>query len=728
MSRRKILPAQVDFTGGQIAAEARRRDDLPLLRTGGRVMQNLRPRAIGTARQRPGRRAFMVASGPRVDAVRMTPVLEYKLVFSTGRVDITDAAGLVIASSAIPAYLWTDATVSLISWTMVDNEITVCFPGMRPQKLIWSAATETWAFAPFAFTVRNGNVMAPFVRTSAIGATMTPGDFVGTVPLICSADFFTSAMVGEMLSLLGRQVRVDAVADPRTATVTIAKRLPDCVSFDLTKSAAFEVGEVAESVTTKLKIEVGSVVDGASVSGTLMSTLEWGGTSVADTLVSDDGSAATSAINLVTPPLPILQWLEEFMSDRVGWPAKCFSVNGRLGFCDFPQRPDAVLFSALGDQSTFWIDGGAAGYTSAAGASATSAILEYAPRKVRVKHCVGFGDVLVFTDGGVFQIPISAQNPLKPGSVEFRQINRDACSDIQPVAGQDAVLYVNAGLSRVTAVLATGAASRSYSSGDVTEHTDLIVNPRALALASGDAKHPERMIYLVRGDGSVIAGRFVTSGDRFGVGWYPWPSSGLVSWVTLATNDVLFTTGYGDRYVVEIQDDDALVDCAVPLNDPPVALAQAEFGPLWWLAGDTVTVLDGARDLGERAVDDLGFIVTQGGETLDGAGVVAGKRWTVQFEPFVPGVPGGQDNNQRQTMRRITKFSAAMKVANGARVQTTQIPAYGHADNAEGQPPIIDGKWSAPGPERSSDDPRVAVVKDRPGQIEIMEVSMRVSI
>ena len=557
---------------------------------------------------------------------------------------------------------------------------------------------------------------------------MTPADFTGSVALICSADYFTAAMVGETLSLLGRQVRIDAVADPRTATVTIAKRLPDCVSFDMVKTAAFEVGEAAESVTTKLKIEVGSVVDGASVAGTLMSTLEWGGTSVADTLVSDDGSAATSAINAVTPPLPILQWTEEFMNDRVGWPSKCFSVNGRLGFCDFPQRPDAVLFSALGDQSTFWIDGGAAGYTSAAGASATSAILEYAPRKVRVKHCVGFGDVLVFTDGGVFQIPISAQNPLKPGSVEFRQINRDACSDIQPVAGQDAVLYVNAGLSRVTAVLATGAASRSYSSGDVTEHTDLIVNPRAMALASGDAKHPERMIYIVRGDGSVIAGRFVTSGDRFGVGWYPWPSAGLVSWVTLATNDVLFTTGYGANYVVEMQDDDVLLDGALPINDPPTAMARAGFGPLWWLAGGTVTVLDGARDLGERAVDDLGDIVARDGEDLSGAGIMAGKAWTVRLDPFVPGVQGGQDNNQRQTMRRITKFTAVLKVANGARVQTTHIPAYGHADDAEGEPPLMDGKWSAPGPERSSDDPVVSIVKDRPGLIEIMEVSMRVSI
>jgi hypothetical protein len=728
MSRRKILPAQVDFTGGQIAAEARRRDDLPLLRTGGRIMQNLRPRAIGTVRQRPGRRALFIATGPRVDAVRMTPSAEYKLVFSTGRVDITDSTGIVVASRANAAYLWTNETVSLISWTVVDYEITVCYPGMRPQKLIWNSATETWGFAAFAFTVRNGNVMAPFVRVSAIGATMTPADFTGAVSLVCSADFFTSAMIGETLSLLGRQVRIDAVTDPRTATVTIAKRLPDCVQFELVKSAAFEVGEVAESVTTKLKIEVGEVVDGVSVSGTLMSTLEWGGTTVADTLVSDDGSAATTVINAVTPPLPILQWSEEFMNDRVGWPGKCFSINGRLGFCDFPQRPDAVLFSALSDQSTFWIDGGAAGFTSAAGASATSAILEYAPRKVRVKHCVGFGDVIVFTDGGVFQIPISVQNPLKPGSVEFRQINRDACSDIQPVAGQDAILYVNAGLSRVTAILATGAASRSYSSGDVTEHCDLIVNPRALALASGDAKHPERMIYLVRGDGSVIAGRFVTSGDRFGVGWYPWPSEGLVSWVTLATNDVLFTTGYGDNYVVEVQDDDALVDGAISVNSPPEAMGGVGYGPLWWLAGGTVTVLDGARDLGDRAVDDLGYIVAQDGETLDGAGIVAGKRWTVQFDPFVPGVQGGQDNNQRQTMRRITRFSAVMKVANGARVQTTQIPAYGHADNAEGQPPVIDGKWSAPGPERSSDDPRVSVVKDRPGLVEIMEVSMRVSI
>ncbi|MCW2315112.1 hypothetical protein M2322_000632 [Rhodoblastus acidophilus] len=448
----RSIRAQREFGGGQIDASARRRDDQDFLKTGGRQMSNWRRRSTGSMEQRPGRRAVFKAAAARLEYFRMAPGYEYFICFADNQVIIYDPAGNVAFSNTDGAYLWTSGSSASIVWCQAQFEIIICFPGMQPQVLTWDRAAHTWSASAFTFVTQSGIVKEPFYRFSIPGATMTYSGTTGSVTLTCSKPYFTAAMIGSRLSILGCQVTLTAVADSTHATATVANKLPDCAIFYVNSSAGFMPGQVAKTSNTNTKIEVGSV-------GTLSAPINWWNGS--NSIVVPAGTAYVcgcmmspqsydqqvfNANNLLGPsadllvgpstkttmiaqpnnyavPQPTVQWAEEFMSAHQGWPQGCAYDAGRIIFYDFPQMPDAVLWGSLYGPRFFWIDSTAATTDTTAGADASSAILEFVSpsgrTRPRVRHVVGWGDEFVFTDSGIFYVPISSQNPLKPGSVEL---------------------------------------------------------------------------------------------------------------------------------------------------------------------------------------------------------------------------------------------------------------------------------------------------------------------
>lgn len=734
MAGQKITTVQRDFSGGQIDARARRSDDLDLVRASCRTMKNCRSTSVRTARGRPGRRAHYNSASARVEYFRITPEKVFRFLYEDGKIVITDQDDTLIAQNTSANYLWVAGTVDQISTTLAGTDVVICFPEMRPQVASYNKDTDAWSFGQFTFQTHNSQLMCPFVRIGVPGASMSASGVTGSITLTCSQNYFTNAMTGRVLSILGRQVVLDTYSSATSMTANVTYQLSDRVQFGaVEKTTTFQAGMIAETMISKVKVEVGNINAGSNyVEGTMMSALEFSYLTPGynDTLVSEDGSSKMTGVTVVNSTAqPVIQWAEEFMSAERGWPAKCFFTNNRLGFCDFPQQPNAILLSAIGSYATFWVDPGASAYNQAAGAAPSSAILEYAPKNARVKHVVDFGDLIVFTDQGVYSVPVSTSNPLKPGSIEFRAINADKVSSVPPVIGQDTVLYTNEGGNRVSAIVAVGQASRSYTSQDISDaHSSLISDPVCMVLATGDDTYPERMVYVVNSDGTIAAGRFIAVGGGFGVGWTPYESEYPVRWAHNALGEVHFIVQYGSNYIAEVEDDNYRLDSAMLYNDIPAGMVNGSFtGPVWWLAGESVTVMDGERDLGEREVDVDGALVPIGGEDFTSDTLVVGTRFRIEVEPFVPNIQAGEARGQRQASRMISGGAVVLDVSNGVQIGRKEFPAYLPGEDMDGDPPVREAAYPVSNI-GAAHDPRFSIIKDRPGHFELLEITLEVSI
>lgn len=734
----KIITTQRDFSGGQIDPDGKRRDDLDLMRAGGRQMRNVRPKSIGSAKNRPGRRAIHSSTAWRDDFVRMTPTAKFKLGFSAGKITIYNEDGTVEASSTDATYIWTNDNLDDICWTQAGFDIIICFPEMQPQIARWDRVTETWSFLDFAFRV-NGNISRePFYRFGDLGATMQASARTGSITLTCSVAFFDVSMIGQKLSWGGQQVTITAVSSATVATATVADMLPALILWGSSgyTPEGFNIGDIVVGTQTGRKSEVIYInAVGKQLSAILIDSVSYYGLStsaLSDTLVSANtqwsvtGSLEDTS-NWASRTVATVRWQEQFMGAVRGWPSRCAFAQNRLVFYDFPQAPEAILFSAIGQYDTFWVDATAVSNSQSAGASPSSAILEFVPSrkgKARVRHVVDIGDILVFTDKGIWQIPVSVSNPLKPGSLQFVDISSDAVSKITPVSSQELVFYINEGLNRVSVIRATGAATRSYSAEDISgAHGGLIVDPVTMALASGDDKHPERLLYVVNADGSVAVGRQVNLGERTGFGWFPWSGTATTRWVTVADKEVFFVDEYDGNYIVSLQDDDYWLDGAVLLNDIPAGMAPSGgLGDLWWLAEQTVTLMIGRRDLGDRQVDANGDLVPADDDDLLDPDLVVGTKWTLTVEPFVPNVQAGQSRKQRQRMRRVPKMAVSVVDSTGFECQGREISPYSYDDDTTADPPLREQTYLFTSNGRYF-DPRAPITKTRPGPLTIVEIS-----
>jgi hypothetical protein len=744
----------MEFSGGQINKSALRLvETSPTVKSGAREMSNWRINATGQLVPRPGRRSLF-SSGGRTEYVRMNVGYEFFLSFVPNGITITDLAGNVVAQVNDPTtYMWGAAQLASINWVQAIHDIVICFPGARPQVAHWDAASNTWSFAPFTFYASGGTVYEPFYRFDALGFQMSYSATTGNITLTCQTNFFTDSMIGSVLSILGQQVTITGVTSSTAASGTVSYALPQGITCTVASVAPFQIGQIVNTRAEGISFEV-CYIDptGLTVSGPLTGAagLEflslWTGKDASggwDNLVSPLGSSAfTAAPTKATVTLATLQWQEEFMSNAKGWPASCFYDRQRLGFCDFPQMPEAIVWGAIGDDNSnaaFWIDSVAAGTQPEAGAAADAAMLEFvadsAGNKVRVRHVIGWGDEFVFTDRGVFQVPISTTStPLKPGNVEFRQFSNDGCSSIRPVTTQDAIVFINAGLNRCSIVRATGSYSRPFISEDQSDpHSDMFVNPVALAIASGDGEFPERYAYVVRADGVVIVGKFSGSHSSMGwasfqfIGWAPSVSAGLVTWVTTAGGSVYFTAQYGANFLLEAEDASLFLDGCVTLNPPPRNMLQPGAGPFWWWPSATVTLMDQNRDMGDRQTDASGNVVAVQGEDLSSPTLCAGVFSTAVLSPIVPNAPSGATMGQARRKRRIVRAVAHVEDSSGFQLGNRRFDVDNFGVDATAQPVLFDGACRT-SPLGRSDDPTIELIKDRPGPLTITELTIEATI
>ncbi|MCC7047205.1 MAG: hypothetical protein IT562_10870 [Alphaproteobacteria bacterium] len=745
----KIVDVQRDFSAGEVNVDGKRSEDLPALKAGARTMRNFRILSSRKIQQRPGRRALFVQSG-RVDEVRMDASHVFRLCFGAdGHLRVRDSAGAQVFDQS--GYSWVASTVDDIRWDVYQLKVYITFPGMRPQVLTWDGAS-TWTVADYAETVTAGSQKkTPFYRLSPQGVTMQPGAVTGTgVSVTFSSGMNLSAShVGTRMRFCGRQVQIASVTNATTGTIDIKEPLPpgQTVLFAVDPATVFNLGELVQGKISGAIGQVVAINSGAkTITVQLLSanvsqgidTSQSGGGPVAvvgfssgEAVIGAGGSlivstAAGSVTNTV--PQAVTFWDDEVMNSFRGWPQSVSVDQNRLIFCDFPALPQGIAWSYLGVPTDLLI-----------GANPSDGFFEIAPKKCRVYNVVNTysaaGDELVFTSAGVFMIPISASNPLRPGSVQFLPLGIQAASSARPAVTPESVVFLNASGTSVVAVVGTGQQTRPYITRDISEwHSHLLASPKAIAITVGEGTFPERYIHVLNGDGSLAVGKYDSAKDF--IGWVPWTSSGTPNWISALESNLLFTTDYTVNVVAERIDDTVYLDGSMLVNAAPAGLAPGGGqGPLWWIAGGSVVLMDGLTFKGTYAVDvDGNLVPNDPGEDLSSSTLLAGKSYEPVFEPFLPNQEGGASVKQRMRRRRISEAALSVQNSTGFKVEGIaplryfqRVAPYNVGESQDAAPPLREDSYTFR-PTGRDYDPRLVFTKDVPGPIRIVEFGAEVTV
>lgn len=758
---RQIQGSQHDFTSGEIDVELKRNDEHPARKAGLRQMSNMRILNSGAIQDRPGRRAFLrLPNVGRTEEITMSAAETFFFAFGddagSGKIQIFNSVGTLVKTFlGLP---WVVATVGDIVYAPLRNNIYITFPGMVPKVLAWDGATQAgWAISDYAELLVGNQKRTFFYRLSPQGVTILPSAQTGAVTVIASAPVFTSSHVGTRIRYVGRQILIDSFISPQVVNGTVQEALPGHQNLGTSTDpqTAFSIGDIILGSTSGSKgiiTAIGAIgmdVQLLSVNASIVTINYFDQRTVSfttgETIVGPGGSIVVgSAGPIDAPTIGVTLWDEEVMNPLRGYPASCFVDQFRLGFCDFPAVPNGIGWSAINSPTDIYV-----------GPDPASAIFELAPEKVRVYYVVPGAESseFVFCDKRLYYIRIDAQNPLRPGSVGFQTLSSDGCARVKPVAAQEMLVFADAGRSSVRAIEALGAYYRPFSVRNLTDFaTHLFSDITGLAIPTADGEFSERYIYVLNASGSVVVGKYTVQDGKISpaIGWGPWPTNATVLWVAANGADVLFTSVYFGATIGEILDESRYLDASLEVNNLPISFT-APFGkgPLWWIPSQTVSLMDQVtRSMGVYQIDPDGFIIPQGnaGEDLTRLDLIAGQPWTSTVEPFTPTAQSGVDVGQRMKLRTVGQFAAyviqssgfmlgylfsgkqtATSPAQGTLMNFRRFPAWEQGDDPTLPPPLRETAETYP-PPGSTFDPRVVLIKDTPGPLQLLELGIEVSI
>jgi len=652
------IEAQVDFSGGQIDVVALRRDDSKLARSSVRRARNCLPSPTGAAETRMGRKLLSVGD-IRSDDIKMASGSRYILAFRAGSLIVRDRTSAV-ALKTFAGQPWNAAQCFALRWDLFGDQIIICMAGMKTKVVDAVGAPAGWSIADFAFeTGQRGQLLQPYIRIAPRGVAIQPAAYTGSgVTLTASAAVFLPGHQNQRIRYYGYEMLITGYTDAQNVTVTVIEDLPR--TYSLTASGAgqtftgFKEGDVCNFKTNSVECTVSQVISTSNIHVVVAAGAI---TFISDEIIGPRGRCTVQSPSLQSAPDPLTNWDEPAISDLRGWPASVTADLARVAFCQIPSFPDAIAWSSINAGGDFGVTGDPDG-----------SIFERIRGQPRVVDVAPGPDIFVLTDAGVFYIPVSADNPLVSGSVEFRPIAEVGVHPtVRCQTTGDAVLFVDSGSIGVWAVVQTGQTTRPYIVRELTPRCrDLVNDPVALAYQTGQADNPDQLAYAVMADGTVICGRFDPVEEN--VGWFQWDSVAGATWVSSRTTGALLNSravivGVERLYTEEFSAS-ALTDVEVDPVSATDALNAGKpggAGPLWMFAGAMVRLRRGARDWGDRRVNALGSLVTIEGDDISGSGWRVGTFFSNEVGPFVWHADPGPSRKQRHRRRRLARSAWTMQ-------------------------------------------------------------------
>ena len=706
MSIAKQVIRQRDWSAGEIDPDGERRDDTDVFKYGERNSLNMQSLRTGGIENRSGRTYLYQDEGVR-DDFRLLPNIRHSVTFAHQRATIRNQSGVVVTTLAAP---WNASILDDLVWTSNDNMIFVAGPGIRPHVIEVDKTTSAWSIRPYDFRVGiDGLVHAPFYRFSDYGVTMRPSDVKGNISVYFSAPVLTPQHVGSIFRYAGKQVKILSVVSGVEGTAQCLENLNPTVRYPLRNidENTFTIGQIASTSITGVEGEVVEI-DLVNNTVTMVVLNRWRVVNAEDRVIgpSSDAETQTTGTTFVFPHATT-QWDEQFMSDYRGWPQSVSKDSQRLIFSNFSKVKQAIIWSATSDPFDLQVN-----------ADATGAIFELIDADCQVFHVVGGYDEFAITDIGVFYIPISAETPLTPGSVEFRRLYSGDVANVKPVEVTEGVLFVDGSLTGIYSITATGQTARPYVATEISQfHRHLFNNVKSLTSNYGTPKNAARQIFAVNGDGTVVVGQY--SSDREFVGWRRWDGDGFINSVSARFGDVIFSARYDtigtSLHVAERIDAEQELDCSVIYGGA---------GTLPFPVGETVQVMADGFFLGDFVIGPANTI-NLSVSSFDK--IFVGKEFDWHLTPNLASFEGGEAFGQRQRRRKIGKVNLKVRDCQEFKVGNKVLCTWVGGEDTSQPMPKRTGVFTYREIGRSH-DPEYTISKTIPGRFKMLELTTEVTI
>lgn len=712
---------QRSFVLGEIREEFLEGDDLEIRQQSCQKALNVRVTAARTLIARPG--TFWARTvGQAYDLIELRPETGalFGLLINDGSLEVIDIdARAVFSVLSAPWVLGSEV------WVETFRDET--FIGGTFGIYILAYNSGAWSFSIMNFDVAAGGELAQPYWVFDKTISMRPSALTGSVTVTASSAFFTPAYVGLRIRYGQREILITGYTSSTVVSGTVVSSLPPSWRLTVQSTTGLRVGDAMVGADTDFQCLIIAIgVNQLDV----VTTAFYDGPDINEKISGPSTTTKVTAKAQISPLASPL-WDEPLMSVVRGYPRAGASAAGRLTLTDFPLVPDLICMSSNRTVKDFKV-----------GAADDDAITrQCGDNAPRFLHVVNAGDLLLFSDRGLYYISLRDGGILTPANFNAVQFDKRASSSVRPVAVDDGVVFVEASGQAIAACLLDGNIYLKWSVRTIsTYHAHLIKSPIKLCGPSQFAETPEKYLFVVNGDGTLAAVSWASDFSADSVGFIPWTTQGTFqtispifggywSIVNRSINGV--TTRFIERF-----SDDAVMDCCVPIaatveldvNGQPllvngVGLLVSAFlaAPL---AGETVHVAGDGVYGGERDVALSGQIV----ELEDMPhGSFAGFNFISRVQPW----PVEFVQSPRAGMLKARLIRGSVSLLSSGRFDvranrnTRQFGGYSFGDDLSLPPPLRTKKqkFSVIG---QRDHPEIEIIKPEPGAFEVLAITQEV--
>jgi hypothetical protein len=689
---------QRQFLLGQIKGNFLEAKDLEIRGKSLQASTNVRPSLSGTMLGRMGTDfvAEVHASARVVSEIRPRPNLVFGVIVSDTSIRVVGEEGdIVWQDNSVP---WSSASSV---WIEPFREETIIGHPNGLHTLTYEGGT--FVFDDFEFDDAPGGELAQPYWAFRQYTFITPSNDIGSITVTASQPIFTSAYVGMRLRYHFREFQITGYTNPTTVTATVIERLPPTFNVTVANSSGMKVGDSCIGLDSGFE----GVITGKSGATLTIATIQnYDGPSVSEDLaVSDTTSKVQSKVKLSALAGSFV-WDEPLISPIRGYPRAGRSAGGRMWFIGFDDVPSLVCGSSARGSHDFEV-----------GDDPDDAIL----RKVgdndpRFLHVENAGDLILFSDRGLYYVPIRETKILTPANFQAIRFDSRSSSNIKPAYLDDGLIFVEGNGQTISACLLNPGVYTKWSVRSISiYHDDVIRTPVRLCGPSLYSTAPEKYLFIVNSDGTMAAMSWVEGFNLDTIGFNLWTTLG--QYIAVAP---LFGGYYAivDRSTpamrcLEVFREDAFLDCQWP--------ADASAGNIY--AGASVAIYGSGFYGGVRDV-------TEGGVT-DTTDMPAGSKIGRRFTPSIQVWPAEVINHPKAGLIPVRTIRGSVDVrgtgtfsvtANNITKEFGGLASSGDPDVA---PPLLTAKcrFMVSG---DRGHPVITISKKDPGPYEVLAVTQEV--
>lgn len=725
---------QNSFEIGELGQDHLWRADLQQRAKSLKRARNVRILVSGALEARPGTDRLATVAGDGISVLMVVQDTAYVLVLTHQRLDIWDMATRAVVQS-LTAQPWTLAMLTDEETPLVvepyDNEARV-FHRTMPEQVITRSKAGAWSVAPDSAAAGiGGSLRQAYYRFADRGVSLTPSGTTGNITLVASHDYFGPSQVGTRIRLQKREVTITAVTDGTHASATVVQPLFPTVTLPVDSSVGFEVGEVIQGRDTQIEAEVTAVSSG-SITLLMQSFTTFfydaGATPKGEQIIGRNVTTRVAGAQTNAANAPVLDFDEQAESPFRGYATTGSVHRNRLWKARLPDVPFGMLASAIGDFQDFLV-----------GKSDDDAIFELLgdARAGVVRHVFSAEQLLIGTARGIYYVPESEQNPIRPTSFSVNRVGPDGVSPCRPVLLNEGVMFAEDGGGSIIGLFPTGDVRRSWKAADVSLlSAHLIATPRSMAYVSGGENDPERYVYVANTDGTIPVVYYSDSAEIFG--WTRWETEGAARSLCAYKGEAwgVFRRQHGAEtvYSLEVFDVARAMDACRDVSrtgdyvgpasgqmimGPDGLIAAASVYRCAALAGATVSLMIGESYIGKVTLTAQGDF---GAPDVDGQ-ITLGFNFNPEIETWPPML--NEDTRDRRRKQRISRaiirWAGRYLAINGK-----LLPPYRGGEDTGAAPPLRDEQASAPC-YGWADEPTVRFSRPYPGPWTVYGLSLEVA-